>query len=273
MNDTVTLSRSIEDWRSAEAPGPVAIVCGYSDEEFGEALAVSARPNQFRLLCDKAFADDVTRMANERLKNPPRFRLAGRFRPYVLTAQRVGDDRALAVPFKRIVNHLLTGTRRARLRSELLFGAADPEDRVAIKIVEATRRLVESLAAFSATDILLCDPGGDCLRQKGGLAHLITRPGFDLDAAGDFAAAEVKPLDWGPSEETRILSRAAFFLGQSEEEIGPNLDPRDEDGVLAAMLVDWRAEMRMLAESSINPEARKTGAKALEKLNAAFGDM
>lgn len=273
MNDVVTLSRSIEDWRAADASSPVAIVSGYSDEAFAKALVASARPNQFRLMCDKAFADEVTQMANARLKNPPRFRLSGRFRPFLLIAQRVGDERALAIPFKRIVAHLLTETRRVRLRSELLFGAADAEDRVAVKIVEAIRRLVESLAAFSATDILLCDPGGDCLRLEGGLVHSIARPGFDLAAAGDFAAAGVMTLDWGPSEEARILARAAHFVGQTAEELGPNLDPHDEDGVLAAMVAEWRAELTMLAVRSADPEARATAADALAKLNEAFGGL
>lgn len=272
MNDAETLAEAIDDWREDEDASPVALAVGYSDDAFAEAV-ILGRPNRYALLCDKAYADRATLLANELLKNPPRMRISSRFRSDLLGVQRVGSDRILAVPFRQVASYLLAETQRMRRRTEMIFGDPDREDRIAPKVVVALRQLVDALARYSATDVLFCDPGGDCLRHRATPAAVLVPEGFDLDEAGDFAAARVEPPEWGPEEEARLFARAAYFVEQSGEQLRPLLHPKEEDTVLRALVQDWFEEMMRLGDLTEDDEKRDMAARAAAKLSREFEDL
>ncbi|MEM7522501.1 MAG: hypothetical protein AAF360_01825 [Pseudomonadota bacterium] len=264
---SASLIEKISAWRADDANAPVAIVAGYDDDAFIEAV-VQASPSGFTLLCDDKDADRAAITAGEAGRDAPKILIADRLPDDLLAARRAASMGVVAAPFRTAAAHLIREIARVQAPMARLIGEAATEDQVARKIVIELRDMIDSLAGFSGPQVLFCDPGGDFLRGPGGLADLIAPDGFDPSGAGDFAAARVEGL--GDAPEDRLAAEAVFFMAHDDETLETLLRAEVATPALDSLLVEWAACLAARAGTASTAAISATFVAAAERVQRVY---
>ncbi|MEL7464790.1 MAG: hypothetical protein AAFN79_12025 [Pseudomonadota bacterium] len=266
-----TLREAIFGWCADDTTVHVAIVAGFTSDEFSRAL-VGPLAKRIGLLTTPRLANAVSLAANEMSLPAPVMRNAARLDIEFAKYNKQGSSKIIALPFDVTGTFVMHEVRRLARQQSILFDVPPNEDRLLKHIVTALRKQIEFMCHNSGARMIAHDPIGDVLVGPDTAADLIVTAGFDAEPKKDVLKAKVEGEAWTPDVESALSIMAREVIAADRDGLRMSIRFSTFADVRKLIWKDWIEDMSKLAANAEDDERRDIAELAKERLLDLMSD-